>query len=243
MHARCCHRRQHHHRHTRQRKRCNADACASQSSRGQGANAIYGDEIAFQEPRWFFDGVGPIITAGLTCFVGTTSVAGATNWLTRMTQLKWPDGKPMLRTYALNRACDRCVRAGKEILCTHSTMVEGKDTAMMKLHERIYKLMGYEDAFSAEHHSLHAEGARPVFAQHDVELLLDNMPYGRLTAPEATPAFVVLAADPSGGGGSGYGFTGLYVDARGRVAVCARCQSATLSCWSSSSSSSSRDVL
>jgi hypothetical protein len=104
----------------------------SEKSRGIGADWIVLEEAEHISSSLYYNLVGPLLSLRMVVVTAISSPEGSTyNFMETLAATKRPDGKPMWKTFFIERLCDAC-KASNAIECPHKL----EETPFWKSRER-----------------------------------------------------------------------------------------------------------
>ena len=178
----------------------------------------------WQDPGLISEVIIPLLSMQNSVLLCISTLLMSGNHYSRMFALKHEDGTPVFETISITLVCDTCLAGDHPELCTHKLHTLPRWISSSKVETVKRMLEDDPSMLMRETLGVCADDSNKAFRSRDVDAMLalpgkaiEAMPgsYGVRSASK----FVVIAVDPSGGGGSAFAIAALHYTADNEFAV------------------------
>lgn len=145
------------------------------------------DEIGYIERYIFFNVILPVLQVANTVLLCITSATDDTSWVSRITNYRDPQGRPLLFSSNFTGACERCRKLEPVLMmkCTHRRDANPpfKSKSQRRKWGAIYELEGDTDANMRENYGIITSSRSAAFDSAHITRFFD--PAHRFAAPDA----------------------------------------------------------
>ena len=176
--------------------------------RGVGGDVIYLEEAAFLDIQVFYQVIVPLLEMDSTAMIAISTPQDSLNFYSEMFELKDHLGKPFFKQIKVSLICDMCRAAGKGEDCNHMShwIPPWKSRDKFLMAKALYG--SNTDLLKRESMGETTDDANSVFSSKDVNVLLES-PRVKL---DSSPDYVIIAADPNGGGSSQFAVVSIVLE-------------------------------
>lgn len=193
----------------------------SRNVRGQGADVIVCDEMAFMSEDLLLEGIFPQVERSKTVLLSISSPSPTTLYRL-MKELQCPiPGQPgktrsVFSVLDVQMACPRCIQSGSPQDCTHRETLrpKWKDRSRSQLMQRIYQSANRNDTFSAESLGIPTMARFQCFSPTLLNPLFHQFDRPSISDISKDTKLVVISSDISGGSHSATTFVAWAMHSR-----------------------------